>query len=137
MIDDRSQFARVAMARSQRGAMLVESLVAIALLALGAASVGGFMSSQIRHASASHLSSQAYSLAADELERVRARPWTEVTSSTRNEKVGDIEFAVDTAVLADVPAKNVKSISVAVEWNEPGGARHVEVHTVYTQIFPE
>lgn len=99
--------------------------------------MGNFMGDQIRHASASHLSSQAYSLAADELERIRAQPWTDVTDNLRTESFGGIQFAIRTSVVADSPAENMKSITVAVEWHEPGGNRHVEIHTVYTQIAPE
>lgn len=116
---------------------MVESLIAVALLAIGAAVVGTFMTSQIRHAAVSHLSSQAYSLAADEMERIRALPWPRIANAQRAESVGGVEFTVRAEVDGDVPARNMKSITVAVEWSEPGGPKYVDIHSVYTQVTPE
>ena len=122
---------------SQRGITLIESLIALALLAIGAAVIGNFMTGQMRHASANHLADRAYSLAADELERMRALPFSEMEAATRTESEGEIDFAIATEVDAGVPAPNMKSIEVEVSWNAPGGRKAIELRTVYAQVTPE
>ncbi len=123
--------------RDQRGITLVESLIALALLALGAAAVGNFMTGQIRHASISHLSGQAYSLAADEIERIRSLPFSEMSGESRTKTDGEINFEIDSTVVAGVPAPNMKSVKVDVSWNAPGGRQTIELRTIYAQVAPE
>ncbi len=119
---------------NQRGVTLVESLIALSLLALGASAVGNFMTSQIRHASGSHLTEQAYTLATEEIERIRALPFSEMMGVTRTESDGDISFEVASNVQSGVPAPNMNSVSVNVTWNAPGGRKSAELRTVYAQV---
>lgn len=123
--------------RDQRGVTLVESLVALSLLALGASAIGNFMTSQIRHASGSHLTEQAYALAAEEVERIRGLPFSEMTGVSRTEDDGDISFEIASNVLSGVPAPNMNSVNVNVTWNAPGGRKSAELRTVYAQVVSE
>lgn len=123
--------------RSQRGVTLIESLIALALLALGAAAIGDFMTSQIRHAATNHITTQAYSHAADELERIRALPFAEMLGGTRKVTTGEIDYTIHATVNSGVPAPSMKAVAVTVSWHDPLGARSIDVHTVYTQVTPD
>lgn len=125
------------LSRDQRGITLVESLVALALLAIGAAVVGNFMTSQIRHASGNHLSGQAYALAADEIERIRSLPFSEMAGGAHTETDGVVSFDIESDVQDGIPAPNMKSVEVEVSWNAPGGRKTIELRTVYAQVAPE
>jgi prepilin-type N-terminal cleavage/methylation domain-containing protein len=122
---------------NQRGVTLIESLIAVGLLALGAAAVGDFMTGQIRHATDNHLSTAAYALAADELERIRALPFDQMAGASREEAAGDVAFAIASTVRDGVPAANMKGIEVRVSWSSPNGPQSIELHTVYAQVTPD
>lgn len=123
--------------RNQRGVTLIESLIAVGLLALGAAAVSAFMTGQIRHAADNHLSTTAYALAADEIERIRALPFEDMASSSREEETGDVVFEIVSTVRKDVPAINMKGVEVHVSWSSPNGAQSIDLETVYAQVTPD
>jgi Tfp pilus assembly protein PilV len=116
---------------------LIESLVALALLALGAAAIGNFMTGQIRHTENNYLSDRAYALAAEEVERIRSLPFAEMTGDSHTEEKGAIVFEVDSSVRSDTPGPNMNSVEVSVRWNAPGGAHEIALRTVYAQVTPE
>ncbi len=120
--------------RGERGVTLIESVVAIALLALSAASLGGLLQQQMRSAASNHLADLANSLAAEELEEMRALPYAAMTAKARTVSQGAVAFTVATQVLPNAPAKNMKKVTVTVTWNEPGGAKNVTISTVFSQI---
>jgi len=121
-------------ARSQRGVTLVESLVALALLALSSAAIGRFMTGQIRHAGINLTTSQAYSYAADEIERIRALPFDEMSSGTHTRSTGAVTYTIESEVRGGVPAANMKWVEVAVSWGSSNGAQKIDVETVYAQV---
>ncbi len=123
--------------RSQRGVSLVESLVALVLLALGIAAIGGFMTTQIRHSADNELTAQAYSIAADEVERIRALPYSQMDAASSTVAHGSVDFAVSSSVVDNAPAINMKSVNVNVAWTSPSGAHDIDVDTVFTQVAPE
>jgi hypothetical protein len=120
--------------RGQRGATLLETVVAVGLFALTAATMGDFLRQQIRTGGANANYSTAYALAAEEFEDIRALPYDEITSRTASLTQGALTFDVDTAVADDTPSPNMKQITVNVNWNEPGGPQHVTVHSIYTEV---
>ena len=120
--------------RGERGTTLIESMAALALLALSAASMGGLLQQQMRWAATNHLADIANSLAAEELEQMRAQPYAAMSGATRTVTQGAVVFTVATRVLADTPAKNMKKVTVTVTWNEPRGAKNVAISTVFSQI---
>lgn len=125
---------RLPFAADQRGVTLIESLVAIALLALSAAAIGGLLTQQIRQAASNQLSTVAYGIAAEELENMRGLPYAAMSGGSHQQVLGDVVFVVSTEVLSNVPAANMKKVTVEVSWNEPQGARDVAMSTVYTAV---
>jgi hypothetical protein len=120
--------------RSQRGATLLETVVAVGLFALTAATMGDFLTQQIRTGGANANYSTAYALAAEEFEDIRALPFDEIVSRTSSLSQGTMTFDVDSAVADDTPSANMKQITVNVNWNEPGGPQHVTVLSIYTEV---
>ena len=73
-------------------------------------------------------------MAEEHLEAVRAARYPDMLPSTDQVAKGTVVFDVATSVETNVPAPNLKQITVNVAWNEPGGRRDVEVKTIYTSV---
>jgi hypothetical protein len=78
--------------------------------------------------------SVAYQLAAQELEELRGLEYDTIDSRTSQLQEGAVQYTVETTVVPDAPEPNMKEISVDIRWDEPDGAQHVQVHTIYTQV---
>lgn len=120
--------------RDQRGVTLLETLVALGLFAMSAATIGTFMVSQIRHASSNDLYTKAYALAEEELEATRALRFNDMTDVTRTVTVGGMSYTIAKQVDDDTPSNGLKQIQVNVSWSGAGGPRNVSVHTIYTEV---
>ena len=120
---------------SEDGVTLLETLVALGLFAVTAATMGNFLVAQIRMSSSNYLYSQAYVLAEQQLETLRALPqYTDIVPASTTTSVGGTQFTVATGVLNDTPADGLKQITVNVSWQDNLGSRNVAVQTVYTQV---
>ena len=117
-----------------RGISLIETLVALALFAMTATTMGRFLVAQIRQSSNNHLQTKALALAAEQLESTRAEKYSDMTSGTRTVMVGGVTYTVATTVDTDSPSHGLKAIEVAVSWNDPQGQKNVTVHTIYTEV---
>lgn len=117
-----------------RGISLIETLVALALFAMTATTMGRFLVAQIRQSSNNHLQTKALALAAEQLESTRAEKYADMTSGTRTVMVGGVTYTIATTVNADSPSHGLKAIEVAVSWNDPQGQKNVTVHTIYTEV---
>ena len=114
---------------------LLETLVALGLFAISAATMGNFLVSQIRRSSSNYLYSQAYVLAEQQLETLRALPqYTDIVPASATTNIGGTQFTVATGVLNNTPADGLKQITINVSWNDHMGAQNVAVQTVYTQV---
>ena len=121
--------------RNRRGVSLVETLVALALFSLVAATFGDFLVEQIRTTGRNSRYTTAYTLAAEQLERLRGREFADLTPTKVQQARGDVTFTIDTTIWNDRPAPNMKQAAVDVSWSEPGrGTINVYVHTVYTDV---
>jgi hypothetical protein len=120
--------------QTERGSTLLETVVAVGLFALTAATMGDFLRQQIRTGGANANYSTAYALAAEEFEDIRALPYDEIVARSSSLSEGAITFAVETTVADDTPTENMKQITVNVNWREPGGPQNVTVHSIYTAI---
>jgi type II secretory pathway pseudopilin PulG len=119
---------------NERGVTLIETVVAVGLFALTAATMGSFLTFQVRAGGSNHNSGIAYSLAAEELEDLRAVAYDDIISRSSSFTSGSLTFELQTTVDDDTPAPNMKRITVAVNWAEPNGNKNVTVHTIYTEI---
>lgn len=117
-----------------RGVTLAETMVALTLFALCSSAIGRLLTTQIRMASTNHLTTRAYALAEAELENLRAEDYATIASASRTASVGSVTYTVATTVQANVPAANLKTITVNVSWNEPTGPKNVTLRTIYTAI---
>ncbi len=120
--------------RGAGGFSLIETLVALSLFAMTAATMGQFLVVQIRHASNNHLQTKAYSLAAEQLEATRALRFNDMLASTRTVAFNGVQYTVATDVDDDTPSNGLKTIEVDVSWNDPTGPKNVSVSTVYTEV---
>lgn len=130
----RAAQGRFAATHDERGVTLVETLVALGLFAVGAATMGDFLVHQIRTAQSNYNHTIAYSIAAEELEAMRARRFMQMAESSSQQTVGNMNYTLATTVADGVPAASMKRITVTVSWSEPGGPRNVSLRTIYTAI---
>ncbi len=119
---------------NERGATLLETMVALGLFAMAAATTGDFLVQQIRSTSQNNHYTVAYSVAEEHLETVRAEPYSTMSATTDQVVKGAVVFDISTTVEADTPAPNLKQVTVNVGWDEPGGRGDVEVQTIYTAV---
>ena len=118
-----------------RGVTLIETLVALGLFAVTAATMGNFLVSQIRRSASNYLYSQAYSLAEQQLEALRSLPqYTDITPGSTSTSIGSTQFTIATSVLNDTPADGLKQITVNVSWSDNFGPQNVALQTIYTQV---
>jgi Tfp pilus assembly protein PilV len=120
--------------RNRRGISLIETVVALGLFAITAASMGNFLVHQIRQANDGHLDTMAYSLAADALESARADDFGSLATESTTYDQGGVTFTTTTRVQDDTPTAGVKTITAQVSWVEPSGPKSISVPTMYTQI---
>jgi hypothetical protein len=128
--------ARLRRLRQAKGSSLLETIAALALFAMTAATVGKFLVSQIRASGSNDTHATAYELGIQELEDLRSQPYDQVASRTDQLQKGAILYAVTTTVEEDVPAPEMKNITVDITWNEPGGTRHVSLQTIDAALMP-
>jgi Tfp pilus assembly protein PilV len=118
----------------QRGISLMETLVALGLFAVTAATMGNYLVSQIRMSSYNYLYTEAYALAEQQLENTRALHFNDMVPTSSTSTVGGMQYTVATAILNDTPADGLKSITVNVSWKDQRGPQNVAVQTIYTEV---
>ena len=120
--------------RGQRGMTLIETVVALALFALTAATMSRFLVAQIRHASNNNLQTRAYALVEEELEAMRAQRFADMAGGSKLVTESAVQYTVATTVADDTPSNGLKTINVNVSWKDPVGPRNVQVSTIYTEV---
>ena len=118
----------------QRGATLVEALVALALFGVAATAIGNLLSQHIRMQGTNGTTTSAISLAEEELEDLRALDYGDIASRWALKVVGGNSYALQTDVVADSPAANMKSVQTTVTWSEPTGAKRYALYAIYTDV---
>ena len=119
---------------NQRGASMIETVVALGLFGIVAASMSGFLTHQVRRSSANHLSTIAYDLAESALETARAGNIGDLTSSSKTVSEGNMTFTVATQVQDDTPSVGLKTVNARVTWKDQLGTQQIDVPAVYTEV---
>jgi prepilin-type N-terminal cleavage/methylation domain-containing protein len=120
--------------RSDRGVSLIETLIALGLLAIGAGTMGNYLVQQIRFASTNYLYTQAYAMAEDQLESVRALRYNDMVAGSKTKTVGSTTYTIATGVQTNMPASGLKLVTVNVSWKDQLGTKNVSVQTIYTEV---
>ena len=122
--------------RTQRGATLVESLVALGVFGVVAAAVGNLLTQHIRGERTNGTTGTAVTIAEAELESIRSLDYPSIVSRTFDPTpaAGSPSYHVQTTVIADSPAPSLKSITTQVSWTEPAGTKSVSLYAIYTDI---
>jgi len=119
---------------SQRGATLVESLVAVVMFALTARATGILLSQQFRMQVTNFTTTTAIALASKEIEDLRALDYPNVASRSSTVTAGAVTYNIQTTVVADSPKANLKSITASVRWTEPSGPKAYSLYAIYTDV---
>ena len=120
----------------QRGASLIESLVALALFGIAAAAICNLLTEHIRREATNGTTTTAVAFAEAELESLRSLDYPDIATRTTNPTpaAGSPAYQVQTTVVADFPAPSLKSITTQVSWTEPAGSKSVTLYAVYTDV---
>ena len=116
------------------GMSLIETMVALGLLAVSAGTVGNYLVQQIRMGSSNYLYTQAYSMAEEQLEQTRSLHYNDMVAGSKTATVGGTTFTIATAIADDTPANGLKQITVTVSWKDGLGPKNVAVQTIYTEV---
>lgn len=117
-----------------RGMTLIETVVALGLFSVVAATTSGFLVHQVRTAGINKRQTLAYVLAAEELERVRALEYKDMAGTSAQQILENLTFTIGTTVDADTPGPGMKKVTVDVSWPELGGTENVLVYAIYTRV---
>ncbi|MFI5397273.1 MAG: prepilin-type N-terminal cleavage/methylation domain-containing protein [Candidatus Binatia bacterium] len=119
----------------ERGFTLIETVVSLGLFAVATAAIGGLLLSQIRMETSNTAKTTAISLAAKELEDLRALDYPSIPASRASTAtVGGLTYTVSSAAVFDTPAAGMASITTTVSWTEPLGSQTYVLNAVYTDV---
>ena len=120
--------------RNQRGVTLAESLIALALLGIAVSAIGDLIVQQVRLEGNNGTTTTAIALAEAELEDMRALHYDDMLSRSSTSVSGGTTYTLQTSVVADSPAPNMKTVSTTVTWAEALGARAYAMYAIYTNV---
>jgi prepilin-type N-terminal cleavage/methylation domain-containing protein len=122
--------------RAQRGATLIESLVAVGLFGIAAAAISNLLIQHIGAERTNGTTTTAIAIAEAELESIRSLDYADIASRTIDPTpaTGSPTYHIRTTVVADSPAPSLKSITTQVSWTEPVGAHSVSLYAIYTDV---
>lgn len=118
----------------QRGTTLIESVVALGLFAIGAATISTLMTHQLRLEVTNGTATTAIALAERELEDLRAVDYADINSRSKSMVVGGARYDMQTTVRNNQPRPNMKEITAKVSWTEPIGRKEYSLYAIYTQV---
>jgi type IV pilus assembly protein PilV len=125
--------------RSQTGFTLIELLVTILILTIGLLGTAGLTTGVIRGNFFAKNITSATAIAETQLEAVQNRGYNNATTTNfpataTSVSMGGVNFTRTTTIADATPAANMKTITVAVTWNEANNAaRSVTLQTLLAQ----
>jgi len=120
--------------RDDRGATLIEALVALALFGISMAAIGKLLTCHVRRAGTNNTYTTAVSMGEQELEDLRSQAYSVIASRSSQVTTGGITYTITTAVVPDSPALNMKSITTTINWREPNGSQTYTLNAIYTAV---
>jgi prepilin-type N-terminal cleavage/methylation domain-containing protein len=121
---------------TQRGATLIESLVALGVFCVVAAAVGSLLTQHISSERTNGMTTAAITVAEAELESLRSLDYPDIATRTFDPTpaAGSPAYHVQSIVVADSPAPSLKAITTQVTWTEPAGSKSISLYAVYTDV---
>ncbi len=117
------------------GFTLIETAVSLGVFALASAAIGALLVSQIRMQTSNVTKTKAISLAAKELEDLRALDYNSIPASrTSTTTVGGVTYTVTSQATFNSPASGVASITTTVTWREALGPQSYTANVLYTDV---
>jgi hypothetical protein len=101
---------------------------------MSTATVGDFLVGQIRTAGSNGSHTSAYEMGIRELEDLRSLPYEEIASRSEQFEKGGMLYVVTTSIEENAAGPEMKTITVDVAWDEPGGKRHVVLETIDSAV---
>ncbi len=122
--------------RRNRGVSLVETLVALGLLAIMFGSIAKLVSSAFFRAGRSYNQTQGYVLAEQALESMRTLDYEDMVAQSPppTPKIDNTVYTVTTTVVPDDPSPNMKRVTATVTWTSNAGPQNATVSTIFTQV---
>jgi len=126
-------------ALSQSGFTLIEILITMLILEIGLLGTAALTTGIIRGNYFAKNITTATAIAETQLESVQREGYDNATttkfpSSAQTVSMGGVNFSRTTNITDDSPAANMKTITVAVNWNEANNvARSVTLQTILAQ----
>jgi type IV pilus assembly protein PilV len=139
MKPQKKESRRIFTPQRQCGFTLIELLIAIVILDIGLLGTAVLTTGVIRGNFYSKNLTSATVIAQTQLEAVQREGYVTTTttkfpSSAQTVGMGGVNFSRTTTIANDSPAANMKTITVAVSWNEAGNAaRSVNLQTILAQ----
>lgn len=120
---------------SEHGFTLIEAMAALGVFALAAAAIGNLFISHMRMETSNATETTAISLAAKELEGLRALDYTNIPGSRNSTTtVGGVAYTVTSTATFDSPASGMASVATTVSWTDQLQAQSYTINVVYTDV---
>ena len=122
----------------EKGFTLIETMIAMAILAIGLLAVASMQITAFQGNRAARLQTEAVALAAQQLEELGALPYDDarLASGSHSESgVGPAgQYDLEWQIAPDSPLPETKTITLTVGWNSRGGQRNAEFNHIIADI---
>lgn len=120
---------------STRGFTLIETLAALGLLALATGAIGRLLVTQTQLETSNAVSTTVTSLAAKELEDLRALDYGSIPGSrTSTTTVANVKYTVTSKATFDIPGPQMATITTTVSWTERLVSKSYTLNAIYTDV---
>lgn len=118
---------------SHSGFTLIEILIAIFVIGVGLLAVLSLFGLTISVVDRCHQTNQAYLVANQTIEQIRALPFSSLNNETTTDTITELPSGQITKTISPYQADNdLKNISVVVTWTSRGRAQSVEINSLAT-----